>query len=61
MFDGVAALSWGTYSAMVGFIGGAAFEDEPWKGLALGLGLALTVSLGVEAIRHARRPRTVAP
>jgi membrane-associated protein len=61
MFDGMAALSWGAYSAMVGFLGGAAFEDEPWKGLALGLGLALTVSFAVEAIRHVRRPRTVAP
>jgi membrane-associated protein len=61
MFDGMAALSWGTYSAMVGFLGGAAFEDEPWKGLALGLGLALAVSGAVEAVRHARRLRTVAP
>jgi membrane protein DedA with SNARE-associated domain len=63
MFDGMAAFSWSTYSAMVGFLGGAAFEDDPWKGLGLGLGIALTVSFGVEAIRHARmrRLRTVAP
>jgi membrane protein DedA with SNARE-associated domain len=60
-FDGIAALSWGTYSALVGYIGGEAFEESPWKGLALGLGIALSVTLAVELIRHLRRPRTAAP
>ena len=60
-FDGIAALSWGAYSATVGYVGGEAFEDSPWKGLALGLGIALTVSLTVEVVRHMRRPRTAAP
>jgi membrane protein DedA with SNARE-associated domain len=55
LFDGIAALSWGTYSALVGFIGGAAFEEDPFKGLALGLGLALTVTFTVELVRHLRR------
>jgi membrane-associated protein len=59
-FDGIAALSWGAYSALVGYIGGEAFEDSPWKGLALGLGIALTVTLTVELIRHLRRPPTAA-
>ncbi len=54
-FDGIAALSWGAYSALVGYIGGAAFEDDPFKGLALGLGLALAVTGAVELIRHVRR------
>jgi membrane-associated protein len=54
-FDGIAALSWGAYSALVGYIGGAAFEDDPFKGLALGLGLALTVTMLVELVRHLRR------
>ena len=54
-FDGIAALSWGTYSALVGYIGGAAFEEDPLKGLGLGLGLALTVTFTVELIRHLRR------
>jgi membrane-associated protein len=59
-FDGIAALSWGAYSALVGYIGGEAFEDSPWKGLALGLGIALTVTLSVELIRHLRRPKAAA-
>jgi membrane protein DedA with SNARE-associated domain len=53
-FDGIAALSWGTYSALVGYIGGAAFEDDPIKGLGLGLGLALGVTATVEVVRHLR-------
>jgi membrane protein DedA with SNARE-associated domain len=60
-FDGIAALSWGAYSALVGYIGGEAFEQEPWKGLALGLGIALSVTFAVELIRHLRRPRAAAP
>jgi membrane-associated protein len=60
-FDSIAALSWGAYSALVGYIGGAAFEASPWKGLALGLGIALTVTFTVELVRHMRRPRTAAP
>jgi membrane-associated protein len=59
-FDGIAALSWGAYSALVGYIGGEAFEQEPWKGLALGLGIALSVTFAVELVRHLRRPRTAA-
>ena len=53
-FDGVAAVSWGLYSALIGFIGGAAFEEEPLKGLVLGLGLAIGVALVVELVRHLR-------
>jgi membrane-associated protein len=60
-FDGIAALSWGTYSALIGYVGGEAFEEEPLKGLALGLGIALTVTLLVELIRHLRRRPAVAP
>ena len=59
-FDGIAALSWGIYSALIGYVGGEAFEDSPWKGLALGLGIALTVTLLVEVIRHLRRPKAAA-
>lgn len=59
-FDAIAALSWGTYSALVGYIGGEAFEEEPWKGLALGLGIALSVTFAVELIRHVRRVKTAA-
>jgi membrane-associated protein len=60
-FDALAALSWATYSTLIGYIGGEAFEEEPWKGLALGLGIALSVTLAVEVVRHVRRLRTATP
>jgi len=56
LFDGIAAASWATYATLVGYLGGAAFEDEPLKGVVLGLGLALSVAGAVELVRHARRP-----
>jgi membrane-associated protein len=59
-FDAIAALSWATYSAMVGYIGGEAFEEDPLKGLGLGLGIALGVSALVEVIRHVRARRVTA-
>jgi membrane-associated protein len=59
-FDGIAAFSWATYSVLVGYLGGSAFEDDPFKGLALGLGLALGVSAMVETVRHLRRRQPVA-
>ena len=55
LFDGIAAASWATYATLVGYLGGAAFEDEPLKGVVLGLGLALSVAGAVELVRHARR------
>jgi membrane protein DedA with SNARE-associated domain len=56
-FAGLAALSWGLYCSMVGYLGGRAFEDNPVKGVILGIGLALTVTLIVEVVRHQRRKR----
>jgi membrane protein DedA with SNARE-associated domain len=60
LFDGIAALSWGVYSAMVGYVGGEAFEEDPLKGLGLGLGIALAVSALIEVIRHLRARRVAA-
>ena len=39
-FDGIAAASSATtYAALVGYLGGAAYEHEPLKGVLLGVGL----------------------
>jgi membrane protein DedA with SNARE-associated domain len=58
-FAGLAALSWGLYCSLVGYLGGKAFEDNPIKGVILGIGLALTVTLIVEVVRHQRRKRRI--
>ncbi|MBQ0994589.1 DedA family protein [Micromonospora sp. PSH03] len=59
-FDALAASSWGLYSALVGYVGGLAFEQDPLRGLLLGLGLALTVTVVVEVVRWLRNRRRTA-
>jgi hypothetical protein len=54
-YDAIAAASWATYAALVGFLGGAAFDGEPVKGVLSGLGLALSVAGAIELVRHLRR------
>ncbi len=55
LFDAVAAISWAVYSTMVGLVGGMAFERDPFRGLLLGLGIALTVTVMTEIVRHVRQ------
>jgi membrane-associated protein len=52
--DVVAGLIWGSYAAMLGYLGGKQFENQPWKGLLLGFAVAVSVALLVEAVRHVR-------
>jgi membrane-associated protein len=56
----IAAITWAIYSAGLGYLGGAAFRHEPLKGVALGLGLAFTVTVAHEAVRFARDRRKAA-
>jgi membrane-associated protein len=52
-----AGLIWASYSFFIGRLGGKAFEDKPWAGLLLALGLTLAVSTIIEAIRRIRSRR----
>ncbi|MBA2893359.1 DedA family protein [Nonomuraea soli] len=54
-FDVIAASSWAVYSGLIGFFGGMAFENDPIKGLLLGLGIAVTITVVVEAVRWFRK------
>src|SRR4051812_24960869 len=60
-YAALAAVSWGLYCSLVGYIGGKAFEDNPLKGVVLGIGLALGVTLMVEVVRHYRTRRRPQP
>jgi membrane protein DedA with SNARE-associated domain len=55
LYDAPAAILWGIYSALIGYVGGSAFEEDPVKGLLLGLGIALAITALIEASRYVRR------
>ena len=61
----IAGAVWASYSFFIGRLGGKAFEDKPWAGLLLALGLTLAVSAVIEAVRRIRparaRRRAAAP
>ncbi|NBE98674.1 DedA family protein [Nonomuraea sp. KC401] len=60
-FDAIAASTWGVYSGLIGFFGGMAFENDPVKGLLLGLGIAVSVTVIVEVVRWIRKRRAIQP
>jgi membrane-associated protein len=55
--DVIAGTLWGTYAALLGYIGGKQFEDAPWKGLLVAFAVAVGVSGLVELVRWLRRRR----
>jgi membrane protein DedA with SNARE-associated domain len=57
----VAAMIWACYAFFIGRLGGKAFEDKPWAGLLLALGVVLAVSALVEAVRRLRGRRDPSP
>jgi membrane-associated protein len=56
-FDAIAGFVWGLYAASLGYFGGSAFEDAPWKGLLLAFGIAFAVTGAVELVRWYLRRR----
>jgi membrane-associated protein len=61
VFDAVAALTWALYASLLGYLGGHAFEEAPWKGLLLALGIAFAVAGTIELVRwYLRRRRAAA-
>ncbi len=55
LLDAAAATLWGTYAAALGYFGGAAFKENPWRGLVLALSVAFLAALVVEIVRRLRR------
>lgn len=54
LFDLLAAGSWAAYAALIGYFGGAAFEEDRLKGLLVGFGVAATITVTVEVVRFLR-------
>ena len=55
--DAIAAVIWGSYAALLGYVGGTQFEEEPWKGLLLAFVVAVSLAGLVELVRHLRQRR----
>jgi membrane protein DedA with SNARE-associated domain len=58
VFDAIAATSWALYAALLGYVGGHAFEQAPWKGLIVALLIGFGVAGAVELVRWIRRRRS---
>jgi len=56
-YDLVAGGVWATYATMLGYIGGKQFEEHPWQGVLLGLGIAFGVAFTIEMIRKRREKK----
>jgi membrane-associated protein len=55
MFDVIAGVIWGSYASLLGYFGGKAFEDSPFKGFLIAFAIALAITCGVEAVRWIRK------
>lgn len=53
----VAGTIWAVYSFFLGRLGGRAFENRPWAGLLLSIGITLVISTLIEAVRRIRQRR----
>jgi membrane-associated protein len=49
-----AAILWAFYGALLGYLGGRTFRDQPIYALLLALGLAAAITVGVEVYRRVR-------
>lgn len=56
-FDALAVAVWATYAAMLGYVGGASFEDSSWKPFAASLGAAGLILVAAEAWRQIQKRR----
>ena len=59
-WDVAAGLVWATYAAMLGYVGGRTFEENPLKGFILAFLVALGIAGVIEAYRWFKRRRVVA-
>jgi membrane-associated protein len=53
-FAAIAAIGWASYAALLGYIGGRTFEDNPLWALLVGFGIAALTFVAVEAVRRSR-------
>jgi membrane protein DedA with SNARE-associated domain len=54
-YDIPAGLLWASYAALLGYFGGKAFEEQPWKGFLVAFAVALGITGTIELYRWLRR------
>jgi len=54
-FIAVAAVLWALYGALLGYLGGRIFRDQPLYALLVAFGIAGALTLAVEGVRRLRR------
>ena len=54
-YDLAAGALWASYAALLGYFGGRAFEEQPFKGFLLAFGVALAITGAVELYRWLKR------
>jgi membrane protein DedA with SNARE-associated domain len=59
-FDVLAGFMWASYAALLGYFGGRAFEEQPWKGFVLAFVVALALTGAIEAFRWLRKRNALA-
>ena len=47
-----AVLIWATYAALLGYVGGRAFEDDHTRAFLVAFGAAITATVMIEVVRH---------
>ncbi len=52
--DVIACLIWGSYTALLGYFGGKAFEQHPERGLLAAFLIAISIAGTIELVRHLR-------
>ena len=59
-FDVAAGLMWASYAALLGYFGGKAFEEQPWKGFIVAFVVALAITGAIELYRWMKKRRDLA-
>ena len=60
VFDVAAGIVWATYAALLGYVGGRTFEENPLYGFLIAFAVALAITGAVEAYRFLKKRGVVA-
>jgi membrane protein DedA with SNARE-associated domain len=59
VYDVAAGVVWASYAALLGYVGGRTFEENPLKGFLIAFAVALAVAAAVEVYRWLRKRRVL--